>query len=93
MSDNGNNPIVEVHALLDGLVSNVSTLERHIDEWKRSTNTALNQIAQWDAADFADRKARQLRLDHELRLLRWGVGLSLLLLVVVISLFIGAQLK
>lgn len=99
MSDNGASDqyarqhIEQIHATVDGLETNIATLDRRIDEWRRSTNTALAQIAQWDASDLAERRTRQGRLDHELRLLRWGVGIALLLLVVIISLFIGSQLK
>ena len=83
----------QFEAIADGINANLVHIEQKVEFWRSSMMSAFTVLAQRDVADEKERKARQSKLDHELRLLRWGVGVALFLLVVLVSLFVGYRLR
>lgn len=84
--------IDELRAEFAGLNGHIMALDERYRQLRETTFSAFNQLSQWDAADGKARKERQTALDAELRLIRVGIVVLLVVQVVSISVFIGFAL-
>lgn len=92
MQPNGPNLIEELRAEMQGLRANVEMLDVNMRRWRDVTSNAFNLLTQREAREDGERRVRQKRLDAWLWALTIGVAVCLLLLIVLLSLFIGSQI-
>lgn len=79
-------------AELAGVRANQELLDVNMRRWRDVTSNALNLLTQREAKEDTERKKRQRQLDRWLWGLTIGVATCLLLLIVLLSMFIGSRL-
>ena len=82
----------EVWAEMQGIRANIEMLDVNMRRWRDVSSNAFNLLTQREAREDVERKGRQKRLDAWLWYLTIGVAVCLLLLIVLLSLFIGSQI-
>lgn len=83
--------------LYEQLIARIAGVEGHLyhmddqlKSWRDISTRTLNLLSQRDEQDQVERRERQAALDNQLLWLRVGIILNLLLLMVVVSLFVGS---
>lgn len=92
MQPTDHNFIEELRAEMQGIRANVEMLDVNMRRWRDVTSNAFNLLTQREAKEDGERKGRQKRLDRWLWCLTGGVAVCLLLLIVLLSVFIGSQI-
>jgi hypothetical protein len=84
--------IDELKAIVEGLEIHISALEQTVLQWRETTNRTVLLLSQREAEDDKQRRERTAHLDRELLLLRIGAICNGVLMLVLISLYIGSKL-
>lgn len=81
----------EHQAVLDGITSQIYSLDQNIRQWRETTNRTFNLLSQRDAADTRERKDRQAFVDLNFWWLKAGIIAILVTIVAVGLLYIGSR--